>query len=59
MGASASIHPGNQTLRSFGLGKLDNVASNSVSKHLETCPEWQRRVAEISSDSFLAATRWP
>jgi anti-sigma factor ChrR (cupin superfamily) len=44
-------------LQAYGLGKLDDVSSESVSKHLESCPECQRRVAEMSSDSFLGRLR--
>jgi serine/threonine protein kinase len=53
MGATAAIHPTDQVLQSYGLGKLDDVSSQSVSKHLEGCESCQRRVAEISSDSFI------
>ena len=53
MGATAAVHPTDQTLQSYGLGKLDDALSQSVSKHLEGCDSCQRRVAEISSDSFL------
>jgi serine/threonine protein kinase len=53
MGATAAVHPTDQTLQSYGLGKLDNESSVSVSKHLEACNSCQRRVAELSSDEFL------
>ncbi len=56
MGADA-VHPTDQTLHAYGLGKLDDVSSASVSKHLESCPSCQRRVAEVSSDSFLGQLR--
>ena len=56
MGADA-VHPTDQTLQAYGLGKLDDVSSGSVSKHLESCPSCQRRVAEMSSDSFLGRLR--
>jgi hypothetical protein len=39
------------------MGKLDDVSSQSVSKHLEGCDHCQRRVAELSSDSFLGRLR--
>jgi hypothetical protein len=52
MGAGA-IHPTDEILRSYGLGKLDNALSESASEHLESCPDCQRRVAEVSSDEFL------
>jgi hypothetical protein len=37
MGATAAVHPTDQTLQSYGLGKLDDASSVSVSKHLEGC----------------------
>ena len=57
MGATAAVHPSDQTLHSYGLGKLDDVSSESVSKHLEGCDSCQRRVAELSSDEFLGRLR--
>jgi serine/threonine protein kinase len=57
MGATAAVHPTDQTLQSYGLGKLDDVSSQSVSKHLEGCESCQRRVADLSSDSFLGRLR--
>ncbi len=56
MGVDA-VHPTDQTLHAYGLGKLDDASSGSVSKHLESCPSCQRRVAEMSSDSFLGRLR--
>jgi hypothetical protein len=52
MGAAA-VHPTDQTLNASGLGMLDDVSLGSVGTHLESCPSCQRRVAELSSDSFL------
>jgi serine/threonine protein kinase len=54
---AAAAHPTDRTLRSYGLGKLDDALSESVSKHLEVCASCQRRVAELSSDSFLGRLR--
>ena len=53
MGATAAVHPADPILQAYGLGKLDDVSSVSVSKHLEGCDSCQRRVAELSSDDFL------
>ncbi len=53
MGATAAVHPSDQTLSAYGLGKLDDLSAESVGKHLESCPDCQRRVAELSSDEFL------
>ena len=53
MGATAAVHPADPILQAYGLGKLDDVSSTSVSQHLEGCDSCQRRVAELSSDEFL------
>ncbi len=57
MDATGRIHPTEQTLSSYALGKLDDASSKSVSQHLESCSHCQRRVAEVSSDSFLSRLR--
>ena len=59
MNAAQTLHPTDQTLRAYGLGKLDDASAESVNKHLESCSDCQRRVAELSSDSFLAPPRCP
>jgi anti-sigma factor RsiW len=56
MGATAAVHPADPILQAYGLGKRDDVSSESVSKHLEACDSCQRRVAELSSDQFLGRT---
>jgi serine/threonine protein kinase len=53
MDAPPATHPSDQTLYAYGLGKLGDVSADSVGKHLESCPDCRRRVAELSSDSFL------
>ena len=53
MGATAAVHPADPILQAYGLGKLDDASSASVSQHLEACDPCQRRVAELSSDDFL------
>ena len=68
MGVSAAVHPSDQTLSAYALGKLDDASAGTVSKHLEDCDSCQRRVAELSSDEFLgrlqnaqvkSAADWP
>src|SRR5262245_16589420 len=55
--SSSSPHPTDQTLRAYGLGKLDDLLAGAVNSHLGGCPDCRRRVAEISSDSFLSRLR--
>jgi serine/threonine protein kinase len=57
MGATAAVHPTDPILQAYGLGKLADVSSDSVSKHLESCDSCRRRVAELSSDEFLGRLR--
>src|SRR4051794_30015870 len=51
------LHPTDETLRAYGLGKLDEGSAEGVDGHLERCPDCRRRVAAMSSDSFLERVR--
>jgi serine/threonine protein kinase/formylglycine-generating enzyme required for sulfatase activity len=53
----ASVHPSDQTLRSYGLGKLDDRSAEAVNEHLMECSDCRKRVAEMSADSFLQRVR--
>jgi serine/threonine protein kinase len=53
MGAAAAVHPADPILQAYGLGKLDDFSSASVSQHLDGCDPCLQRVAELSSDEFL------
>ena len=57
MESSAAIHPADETLVSYGLGKLDETVAGTVSQHLEQCAPCRQRVAELSSDSFVGRLR--
>src|SRR5437660_12852969 len=57
MNATQANHPTDQTLSSYGLGQLDDATAEAVNQHLESCPACRRRVAELSSDSFLGRLR--
>ena len=57
MNAHPSTHPTEQTLSSYGLGRLDDGSAEVVNKHLEQCPDCRKRVAEMSADSFLGRVR--
>jgi hypothetical protein len=43
MTAPHALHPSDQTLSSYGLGKLDEAAAEAVNQHLESCPACRRR----------------
>ena len=57
MAAHPISHPTESTLSSYGLGRLDDASSKIVNQCLESCPDCRRRVAELSSDSFLGRLR--
>ena len=57
MNAQPSLHPTDRTLSAYGLGQLDDAAAGLVHTHLEGCPDCRRRVAEVTSDSFLGRLR--
>ncbi len=57
MAAPAAVHPSDQTLQSYGLGKLDDGPAEAVHEHLEQCPACRNRVAVLSPDSFLGRLR--
>ena len=50
-------HPTDRILHDYGLGKLGDPAASAVDSHLEACEACQRRVAELSGDSFLSRLR--
>jgi len=51
--AAPTAHPSDKTLQSYGLGKLDDLLAEAVVKHLKECDSCRRRVAEVTSDSFV------
>ena len=53
MGAAAPVHPDDETLQSYGLGQLDDALAASVKRHLESCTDCRRRVAQVSSGGVL------
>ncbi len=57
MDAQPALHPTDQTLHAYGLGKLDEASAESVNAHLEGCPDCRQRVAALSADSFLGRLR--
>src|ERR1700722_292252 len=57
MDAAQSLHPTDETLRTFALGKLSDLSAEAINEHLMECNDCRKRVAEMSSDSFLQRVR--
>jgi serine/threonine protein kinase len=57
MDAHPALHPTDESLRSYVLGKLDDHSAEAVGKHLERCPDCEERVAGLSADSFVERAR--
>ncbi len=54
MNAPHPLHPTDQTLHAYGLGKLDDASAESIHQHLWECADCRHRVAELTSDSSLS-----
>jgi serine/threonine protein kinase len=52
-----AVHPTDQILQSYGLGRLDQHLFPEVSRHVEACLPCRDRVTELSSDTFLGKLR--
>jgi eukaryotic-like serine/threonine-protein kinase len=57
MSAQPALHPTDEALRAYGLGRLDDSSAVAVNRHLESCPDCRWRVAERTSDSFRGQLR--
>ena len=57
MNARPDLHPSPDTLRAFGLGKLDDLLSETVMAHIDTCPDCRQQVGALTGDSFLDRLR--
>src|SRR5205823_2050212 len=57
MGAVPSLHPTDQALYDFGLGKLDARSAESVVDHLQHCPDCRRGRGGLPADSVLGRVR--
>ncbi|HLN33422.1 MAG TPA: protein kinase [Gemmataceae bacterium] len=57
MNARPDLHPSADTLRAFGLGKLDDLLSETVIAHIDTCPDCRQQVGALTGDSFLDRLR--
>jgi serine/threonine protein kinase len=55
--AAAVSHPPDPLLAAFGLGTLDEPMADEVARHLESCPDCRRRVAELPADDFVVRMR--
>ena len=57
MEAYPVTHPSADSLKAFGLGKLDDGSAEQVMSHLESCADCRARVAATSGDDFLDRLR--
>ncbi len=46
-------HPSDDTLKAFGLGKLDGDATRRVDQHLDSCVMCLQKASELVPDKFL------
>src|SRR4051812_22590719 len=54
---ASSPHPTDQTLKSYGVGKLDARSAGAVDEHLIGCSDCRKRVAEASANDSLENAR--
>jgi anti-sigma factor RsiW len=57
MNAHATQCPSDAVLSDFGLGKLDAARAETVARHVESCPDCQRRVSSVSGGSVEGRPR--
>jgi serine/threonine protein kinase len=57
MAAKPAVHPSEDALRAFALGKLDDATSSVLMSHLDGCPDCCKVVAALSGDDFLHRLR--
>ncbi len=57
MDARAISHPTDESLRSYGLGKLDGAAIEVLRDHLMRCPGCRRRIGELTAESVVDGVR--
>ena len=50
-------HPAHELLEAFGLGTLDELQTDRVAGHVESCDECCRKLAELPRDGFLDRLR--
>lgn len=57
MEARIDTHPSPESLKAFGLGRMDDASAQALFVHLEHCPACRRQAEEVSGDKFLAPFR--
>src|SRR5438270_4717381 len=57
MDARPASHPSVESLKAFGLGKMDDASAEALMNHLDSCPDCCKEVAALSGDDFLARFR--
>ena len=54
MPVNKTTHPSLETLRAFGLGKLNDAEADAVLQHLKSCPDCCRKASDLPGDSFVS-----
>jgi serine/threonine protein kinase len=57
MAAHPAVHPSEDALRAFALGKVNDSTSSMLMSHLDGCPECCKVIAALSGDDFLDRLR--
>jgi formylglycine-generating enzyme required for sulfatase activity/serine/threonine protein kinase len=57
MAAQPAVHPSEDALRAFALGKVDDTTSSVLMSHLDGCPDCCKFLAALSGDDFLNRLR--
>jgi hypothetical protein len=51
------LHPQRDTLKAFGLGKVDEAVAAQVGQHLEECQACCQQLLELQNDTFVELVR--
>ena len=56
MDAGVNLHPSDEALLAYGLGKLIGDSAQRVSEHLDSCDDCLQRASGLSTDETYGAT---
>ena len=55
MDATVGLHPSDEVLRAYVLGKFDDDSTRRISEHLDSCEECLRKASELCADDTQSA----